>query len=373
MKAKNLEEQIKEVRSTIRTDGYPMSIGEWINLYKNNEIDIHPEFQRVFRWSPHQKTKLIESIILGIPIPPIFVSQRQDGVWDVVDGVQRLSTIYEFVGILKDDEDKDKVLDPLVLEGTKYLPALEGKRWEDKKNTRNMLTETQQLDIKRSKIAVSIIMKESDENSKYELFQRLNSGGSMLKEQEIRNCLLVMLNKKMFRWLAELASFGPFRETISANERLIDEKYDVELVLRFLIFKRLSGTKLSGIKDVSEFITDQMIEMAKDQSFDFKKEEEVFKEIFNVLNRALGSDVFRRYDSQSKRHKGAFLISAFEAIAIGLASNPKAKRIAQNHIGDRVHELWRNQEFIDAFGAGVSASSRIPKLIPLGKKWFKHE
>jgi len=76
------------MRKEIRTDGYAMSIGEWISLYENKEIDIHPEFQRFFRWSINQKSNLIESILLGIPIPTIFVSQRKDGVWDVVDGLQ---------------------------------------------------------------------------------------------------------------------------------------------------------------------------------------------------------------------------------------------------------------------------------------------
>ena len=88
-----LENEINEKRKEIRTDGYPMSIGEWISMYEKGEIDIHPEFQRFFRWTELQKTNLIESILLGIPIPPIFVSQRPDGVWDVVDGLQRLSTI----------------------------------------------------------------------------------------------------------------------------------------------------------------------------------------------------------------------------------------------------------------------------------------
>lgn len=97
----SLQEEIDKRRQEIRTDGYSMSIGEWISLYENHELDIHPEFQRFFRWSAHQKSTLIESILLGIPIPPIFVSQRADGVWDVVDGVQRLSTIYEFVGFLE--------------------------------------------------------------------------------------------------------------------------------------------------------------------------------------------------------------------------------------------------------------------------------
>ena len=63
-----LDAQIDKVRSEIRTDGYPMSIGEWISLYENGEIDIHPEFQRFFRWNLEQKSRLIESILLGIPV-----------------------------------------------------------------------------------------------------------------------------------------------------------------------------------------------------------------------------------------------------------------------------------------------------------------
>src|SRR5437867_2884886 len=101
-----LQEEIDVMRKEIRTDSYSMSIGEWISLYEKDEIDIHPEFQRFFRWTDLQKTRLIESILLGIPIPPVFVSQREDGVWDVVDGLQRLSSIYQFAGILTDEEGK---------------------------------------------------------------------------------------------------------------------------------------------------------------------------------------------------------------------------------------------------------------------------
>ncbi len=65
------------------------------NLYTDNELDLHPEFQRFFRWKPSQKSRFIESLLIGIPIPSIFVYQREDGVWDVIDGVQRLSTIFD--------------------------------------------------------------------------------------------------------------------------------------------------------------------------------------------------------------------------------------------------------------------------------------
>ena len=99
----SLTEEIEARRAEVRSDGYPMSIGELINLYRDGELDIHPEFQRFFRWSEEQKSRLIESILLDIPIPSIFVSQRDDGVWDVIDGLRRLSTIFELVGELTDE------------------------------------------------------------------------------------------------------------------------------------------------------------------------------------------------------------------------------------------------------------------------------
>lgn len=83
----SLQEEITARASKIYRESYQMSIGELINLYRDGEMDIHPEFQRVFRWNNYQKTKLIESIMLNIPIPSIFVSQNDDGVWDVIDGV----------------------------------------------------------------------------------------------------------------------------------------------------------------------------------------------------------------------------------------------------------------------------------------------
>lgn len=70
----SLNEEIKARRAEIRSDGYPMSIGELINMYKDGGLNIHPEFQRFFRWTVEQKSKLIESILLGIPLPSIFVS-----------------------------------------------------------------------------------------------------------------------------------------------------------------------------------------------------------------------------------------------------------------------------------------------------------
>ena len=111
----SLQDEIDAQRKQIKADGYPISIGELVSMYKDNELDIHPAFQRFFRWGIEQKSRWIESILLGIPTPSVFVSQRTDGVWDVVDGLQRLSTILEFMGLLRDR--KAALLEPLTLQG----------------------------------------------------------------------------------------------------------------------------------------------------------------------------------------------------------------------------------------------------------------
>ena len=97
----NIDDEIAGGRNEIRTDKLDMSFGEISNLYENKELIITPEYQRLFRWHPTQKSRFIESILLGIPTPAIFVAEDESGVWELVDGLQRVSTVLEFMGLLK--------------------------------------------------------------------------------------------------------------------------------------------------------------------------------------------------------------------------------------------------------------------------------
>lgn len=364
-----LQTEIDKTRGEIRTDGYSVSIGEWISIYEKKELDIHPEFQRFFRWSPKQKSRLIESILLGIPIPQVFVAQRPDGVWDVVDGLQRLSTIFEFAGILRDEEGK--AVPPLTLEATKYLPSLQGKRWEDDAKPDESFTGAQRLLIKRSKIDVSIILKESDETSKFELFQRLNTGGSQLSDQEVRNSILVMLNKDLYRWMKELSSNAHFRECVALSDRAGDEQYDMELVLRFLVFRRTPQQSLIGLGDLGDFLTDKAVEIAQDKAFPRQEEEEAFRTTFELLKESgLADDSFRRYDKSRKRFVGGFSVSAYEAVALGIGYNYKKLAGESSQIPEKVKSIWSDPEFYNNSGSGIRASSRVPKIVPYGRKLF---
>ncbi|MAG73331.1 hypothetical protein CL620_03385 [archaeon] len=372
-----LQEEIDSKSKEINTDGYPMSIGEVMSLYKEGDLDIHPEFQRFFRWSLLQKTKLIESILLGIPIPSIFVSQRDDGVWDVIDGLQRLSTIFEFVGILK---DKDRnILPSSKLVKTNYLPSLEGKLWDDKIHPENSLTDVQKRIIKRQKLDIKIIKKESDPNARFELFQRLNTLGTKLTDQEVRNCLLLMINKEFYNWVKDLSDYQPFLNCINISEKSLIEKFHQELVLRFFVFKNSSVTEIRKYEGIAEFITEKVIEFTKSNDFNFFKEANIFKKTFDLLNKTLGENSFKKYDLVKNRLQGQFLISSFESVAVGLGKNifswvniPVTKELKEK-FEEKVKSLWTDPNYLNNVGSGSNYMSRIPAVIPIGERVFKNE
>lgn len=364
-----LQKQIDERRKEIHTDGYPMSIGELQNLYISNELDIHPEFQRFFRWTPEQKARWIESILIGIPLPSIFVSQQQDGTWDVIDGLQRLSTIFEFMGILKDEQKRQ--LPPLVLTEATYLTALKGKVWADPNSPANSISADQQRYIKRSKLDIKIILRQTDASAQYEMFQRLNTGGATLSAQELRNCILISIDRDYYKWLAGLAKNENFKTCISLPEKLEKEAYDVELALRFILLRNVSMNELPGWGvALGEYLTKRMIAVATDKKLDTVKEEKVFKATFDLLASALEADSFRKYEQNKARFSGGFSVAAYEVIALGIGFDiEKAKAKTPSEIADLVRtEVWSDTSFVTS--TGLAASTRIPKTLDRGRRIF---
>lgn len=248
----NLDEQIQENAASVQTVSYSMSVSELVAMYRDNELDLHPEFQRFFRWSLEQKSRLIESLLLGIPIPPIFVSERDDAKWDVIDGLQRISTIFELMGELK-DENGD-FFPQLTLTRTDYLDKLEGACWHHE-NPDIGLSDTSKIRIKRARMDINIVKSTSDEEVKYEVFQRLNTGGSLATDQEIRNCLMLMTNRDYFKWVKKLSEYENFRGCLSLSDRSIEEAFDIELVIRFIIFISKTIDELRRINELTSAIT----------------------------------------------------------------------------------------------------------------------
>lgn len=366
--ADELQDAITARRREISTDAYSMSIGELTNLYRDGELDVHPEFQRVYRWSDDQKSNLIESILLGIPLPSIFVAQTENGFWDVVDGVQRISTVLELQGLLRDENEN--LFPQLELQGTRFLPQLKGRSWENEDPDKS-LSQAQRLDIRRAKVDLKIVKRESSVGAKYDLFQRLNGYGTLLSPQELRSCMIVSVNLEFYKWLERLKKHDSFVEATSLTERLKDEQYDLELVLRYLTFRSVPEGDIRKIGVLRDHLTDRAIEMAEGE-FDFELEGARFEATFDLLSKALADNSFRSYNTEKNRFQGSFSNTAFELVGLGLAhhidyyrENPSALDVEQ-----RVKEIWQSGEFGRGFATGKSPDERLGKTIPAGRTFF---
>lgn len=366
----NLLEQIEEKRQEIFTDSYPMSIGELVNLYRDGDLDINPAFQRFFRWSDVQKVRLIESILLGIPLPSIFVAQRNDGIWDLVDGLQRISTILNFMGELRDSENN--IVEPLKLTATEYLPLLDDVAWNSDGNGNEMESSLKRL-FKREKIEIKIIKKESDTNTKFELFQRLNTGGSQLSDQEVRNCLLIMLNEEFYKILVDLSKDQNFNETINITDRLYEERYEMELILRLLSLGNSTEDELKSIPDVSDFLTNK-VKIFADSNINWDTEKQYLAKTFRIINATLGDNAFKRKIEQT--FKGGFQLTIYEVLATGVylyLQNGRNEETLPDLIRQVSSNLGQNDTFLKYSGSGSKANYRWPRFVPLSKKFFLNE
>jgi hypothetical protein len=363
-----LETEIGDARRSISADGYPMSIGELTNLYRDGELQIRPEFQRFYRWSQVQKSRLIESILLGIPLPSIFVAQTEGGKWELVDGLQRISTILELQGELR-DKDRNQ-LPPLVLESTKFLPSLGGRVWQGGEEAYT-LSEAQRLDIKRAKIDIKIIKRESSPQAKFDLFQRLNNYGSPLNTQEMRSALMVAVSPECFAWLEKLALDEAFVKCTQLSDRLIEERFDLELVTRFIILHNRSENRLtlSSLRDLPQVLDDEMVEFAMAYPENADRVRDVFTSTFAFFDDSGVSDqIFRRWDPRTGAFKGSFLSTAFEIFGLGIGYHIANKSPFRRDILNVVKALWETPNMAAGYATGRSTEARLVEFIPLGRQ-----
>lgn len=362
-----LIDEIELKSKEIITDSYSMSVGEVISMYNEGDLDIHPEFQRFFRWTLSQKSRLIESFLLNFPVPPIFVYQRADGVWDVVDGLQRISTILEFAGVYKDEDGR--TLPPLVLEGTKMLPSLEGKKYQSEDDIENSFGMAERRFLKKAKISVIILKKESDATGQYEVFQRLNTGGTSLSAQEVRNCLMVMTNRDIYIKIKEMCEFQPFRSTLSINDKAMKERFDMELVTRFICVRHENVERFANIRDFSDYLNDKIIELINDSSINWDEETDVFKRTFDAINKALEDDAFCKYYPDEQRFKGGLYIPAFEFIAIAIGCHDG--NVDSNSLRENVIKIWEKISKESINWQGRNHRTRIKETLNLGEMLYE--
>lgn len=337
----------------IRTEAVDFSFGELLNLHRDKEIVIQPEYQRLFRWSNEQRSRLIESILLRLPIPPIFLIENEWGGLELIDGLQRTSSVLQFL-------DHEVIGQPeLILEGCDILRDINGMKFSD-------FNTSVRLGLKRTPIRAVIIKKSGDGYVKYEMFKRLNTGGSLLSSQEIRNCSSRMVDGgvEFYAIIQSLASNADFKLAISRlPEPDIEQRADEELVLRFFAVRsyrdEFRGNVREWLDNFMEGILFKRIEMFKDI--------EDFSEFFAFVANKFGDTAFSR--SRDGQAFGRLAPAYFEAVVGALANElDKISDRDSAELKQKLSDVFETGEFKAASGPGANSKGKMETRIDLVKQ-----
>lgn len=345
---KSLEQVITKKRNDLKTDRLDMSFGELMNMYKDEYLYIAPEYQRAFRWSIYQQTRFIESVLLGIPIPPLFVAEDDEGKWEVVDGLQRISTIFAFFGLLTSVPGKNN---STLVEGD-MIPKLEGVSISD-------LTPKIKASIQRAVCRIEIVRWDSEEDIRYELFNRLNTGASPLSEQEIRNCIFRSYPVDLNKTLKSIGKNSAFNSLINPSKNKKEAMFMEELVLRFFAFKHLNG---SVNKTVPQYLTEFMKGVSsKKIPFDIKKERAYMESYIQFINEYFDKEVFRP--------KGQFAMHIYDSLAFAIPNTFESIEGNESKIARGIEKLLKDKEY-NSVGTSTFSNIRIRKRMERALKIF---
>tara|TARA_R110000787_G_scaffold272069_2_gene379455 strand:+ start:9232 stop:10404 length:1173 start_codon:yes stop_codon:yes gene_type:complete len=317
------------------------------------EIDLAPDFQRDFVWKVQQQTRLIESILLGIPLPAFYFSQDELGQYDVIDGVQRLTTIKQFMS-------GQLLLEERHLE---YLSPASGNTYDTLDNaTRRRFASTQ--------IVAHVIEPQTPSAVKYDIFNRVNTGGSPLSPQELRHCMSKERSRLLLRSMVELSSFDSatdqtfWRKGADGNlERFNRRMVDREMALRFCAFRNFSAKEYSeaGSLDAYLLIFTQRIDSADDplwESNSLARLESDFNTAMINCREVFGNMAFRV--TQKSGRRTPINRALFEAQALAFADHdPHKVRRCKDELREKFADLLADDEFSASVRSGTGALRNV--------------
>jgi uncharacterized protein with ParB-like and HNH nuclease domain len=323
--------------------GADFTLSVYFEKMKKGEI-ITPGFQRRYVWSIFQASSLIESFLLGLPVPGIFLAKdKKTGNLIVIDGQQRLVTCRSF------REEKFPTKNEIfTLKGVKS-------NWEGKKYSDLSPTDRKRLDDSVLRATIIQQIRPDDQTSIYHIFKRLNTGGTALSNQEIRNCIY---QGKLNDLLIELNTNKVWRFLLSSRE-VNHRRKDEELILRFFaLYYNFSNYR----KPMNEFLS---IFMDLNQNPDAVKIDEmrnVFIETIKTIQINIGSRGFKP--------KGILNSAAFDSIMYTVA---KYKNQLKENWGSCIEDLFKDPEFSYAINQGTTDSENISMRLKTAKKYLVQE
>lgn len=325
--------------------------------YQKRRLDIQPDFQRQFVWDVKKSSCLIESAMLGIPLPVFYFSEESDGKVAVVDGQQRLTAFFSFIGGQFPDGEKFK------LSGLKVFKEFNQKTFSE-------LPDEYQDKISECSIRTITFTKESDADLKFEVFERLNSGSVKLNDQELRNCIYRGNYNKLLRELSEDKDFMKIMGYSKPHKRMLD----VEFVLRFASF--FNQTYLKYNSPMRKFMNKEMEERQDISPEDSDRVRKTFKNSVSIIFSLLGENAFRRFikgDAQKPDgswERRTFSASLFDILMWSFAEKDKNLVMANlDSIKEELIDLMSsNQNFIDSISFGTSSKSKMITRFDIWRK-----
>lgn len=326
----------------IRED--PQTVFELIRKYKQGKLIIDPDFQRNLVWGIEQKSRFIESVILNFPLPPWYVNESKDGKYIIVDGLQRTTTLYQFM------EDPK-----FELKGLKALPDLNGHTFDSLAT----LEGDYQAKIEDKKLTLYKIRPSVSSKVVYDIFNRINTGGTQLNQQEIRNCIF---SGKSTQLLKELAEFDIFKKAIDEGVSPKRMK-DREVVLRYLAFQIFDyKTEYEG--DMSSFLERVMKKINLMSDKDIEELKKIFLIVMTLTYDIFGNANFRlpTIDKQGNQRRGRINIALLESVAYFFSLKIKEDiSFFENKesIKTNFQKLLENPEYLDAIKSGTSSKMKV--------------
>ena len=264
-----MQAELDENRQKIDVDTYTITVRELLSMVERRELHRAPAYQRRFRWAQDAESRLVESILLGLPVPNIFVATNEDGSWEVVDGLQRLSTLIHFMSESPEDIKELGKSGPLQLSGLRKLSSFNGLTFQE-------LPVSIRLALQKRGLGITSLSDKSDPESRFETFERLNRGSLSLSPQEIRACVFQGPFNNLIR---ELAAHEGFRALIKLREVDTNAATAEELVLKFFAYRH-SRANFKGAVD--SFLTHFM--ESKRFEFDVEKGRQEFHSVVNAMH-----------------------------------------------------------------------------------------
>ena len=355
-------DDVNKHRKEISTDAYTTDWRNIMGQYKDKSLIIAPDYQRYFRWSLDQQTQYIESILLGIPSPALFFAENEDGTVDVLDGLQRVSTLLKFfaeenfaeksVENKNNEENQNILFAPTILLEGPIINSLEG-------FSAKTLPETLLRTIKQARITIILVKRESERVARIEVFRRLNRYGATLSDQEIRNAIARQYGSDFPNKLHELAKTDSIANALSLSDEAEKRMGVDELILRLLAFNYSKEPFKHG---VTEYL-DKFMTVCADGKFEFTTDmQKRVLDTFELINLAFPDYRAFRY------LRSGFSTNLFDVITTGIYNN--IDKLTPEIIKTRHAELLASDDIKSVSGAGSNTRKKVTGRLDLGKKWF---